>query len=131
MIGRQGLEKTYEDKLRGVKGVKFFQKDKFNRIIGSYKNGDYDTLPIPSKDLTLTIDLDLQQYGDSLMQNKRGSIVAIEPKTGDILALINSPSYDLSSLIDKNRSINYKKLENDSIGKPPVSYTHLTLPTNC
>ncbi len=118
MIGRQGLEKTYEDKLRGVKGVKFFQKDKFNRIIGSYKNGDYDTLPIPSKDLTLTIDLDLQQYGDSLMQNKRGSIVAIEPKTGDILALINSPSYDLSSLIDKNRSINYKKLENDSIGKP-------------
>jgi penicillin-binding protein 2 len=112
------LEKTYEDKLRGVKGVKFFQKDKFNRIIGSYKNGDYDTLPIPSKDLTLTIDLDLQQYGDSLMQNKRGSIVAIEPKTGDILALINSPSYDLSSLIDKNRSINYKKLENDSIGKP-------------
>ena len=118
VIGRQGLEKTYEDKLRGVKGVRFFQKDKFNRIIGSYKNGDYDTLPKPSKDLTLTIDLDLQQYGDSLMQNKRGSIVAIEPKTGDILALINSPSYDLSSLMDKNRSINYKKLENDSIGKP-------------
>ena len=67
------MEKTYEDKLRGVKGVKFF-KDKFNRIIGSYKNGDYDTLPIPSKDLILTIDLDLQQYGDSLVQNKRSIV---------------------------------------------------------
>ena len=118
MIGRQGLEKTYENELRGIKGVKFFQKDKFNRIIGSYKNGDYDTMPVPSKDLIMTIDLDLQQYGDSLMQNKRGSIVAIEPNSGEILALINSPSYDLSSLVDKNRSINYKKLENDSIGKP-------------
>ena len=118
MIGRQGLEKTYENKLRGIKGVKFFQKDKFNRVIGSYKNGNYDTLPIPSKDLTLTIDVDLQQYGDSLMKNKRGSIVAIEPSTGEILALVNSPSYDLSKLVDKNRSTNYKKLERDSVGKP-------------
>ena len=88
MIGRQGLEKTYENELRGIKGVKFFQKDKFNRVIGSFKNGIYDSLPIASKDLTLTIDLDLQQYGDSLMQNKRGSIVAIEPKSGEILALV-------------------------------------------
>ena len=118
MIGRQGLEKTYENELRGIKGVKFFQKDKFNRVIGSFKNGIYDSLPIASKDLTLTIDLDLQQYGDSLMLNKRGSIVAIEPKSGEILALVNSPSYNLNSLVDKNRSINYKKLESDSIGKP-------------
>mgnify|MGYP001188060352 FL=1 len=118
MIGRQGLEKTYENKLRGIKGVKYFQKDKFNRVIGSYKNGNYDTLPVPSKDLTLTIDVDLQQYGDSLMKNKRGSIVAIEPSTGEILALVNSPTYDLSNLVDKNRSTNYKKLENDSVGKP-------------
>ena len=90
MIRRQGLEKTYESELRGIKGVKFFQKDKFNRVIGSFKNGIYDSLPIASKDLTLTIDLDLQQYGDSLMLNKRGSIVAIEPKSGEILALVNS-----------------------------------------
>ena len=81
MIGRQGLEKTYELILRGKKGVNYFQKDKFNRIIGKYTDGIYDTLPQVSKKLKLTIDIDLQTYGDSLMQNKYGSIIAIEPKS--------------------------------------------------
>ena len=99
MIGRQGLEKTYELILRGKKGVNYFQKDKFNRIIGKYNDGIYDTLPQVSKKLKLTIDIDLQTYGDSLMQNKYGSIIAIEPKSGEILALVNSPSYIIIQVI--------------------------------
>ena len=118
MIGRQGLEKTYELILRGKKGVNYFQKDKFNRIIGKYNNGIYDTLPQVSKKLKLTIDIDLQTYGDSLMQNKYGSIIAIEPKSGEILALVNSPGYDPNLLVGRDRSNIYKILNNDSIGKP-------------
>ena len=118
MIGRQGIEKTYESVLRGKKGVNYFQKDKFNRIIGKYNNGVYDTLPEPPKKLKLTIDIDLQQYGDSLMKNKYGSIIAIEPKSGEILALVNSPGYDPSLLVGRERSSQYRILNNDSIGKP-------------
>ena len=118
MIGRQGLEKTYELILRGKKGVNYFQKDKFNRIIGKYNDGIYDTLPQVSKKLKLTIDIDLQTYGDSLMQNKYGSIIAIEPKSGEILALVNSPGYDPNLLVGRDRSNIYKILNNDSIGKP-------------
>ena len=118
MIGRQGLEKAYELELRGKKGVNYFQKDKFNRIIGKYNNGIYDTLPEPPKKLKLTIDIDLQSYGDSLMKNKYGSIIAIEPKSGEILALVNSPGYDPSLLVGRERSSQYRKLNNDSIGKP-------------
>ena len=118
MIGRQGLEKTYESILRGEKGVNYFQKDKFNRIIGKFNNGINDTLPIISKKLKLTLDIDLQTYGDSLMNNKYGSIVAIEPKSGEILALVNSPGYDPNLLVGRERSERYKSLNNDSIGKP-------------
>ena len=82
--------------MRGKKGVKYFQKDKFNRIIGSYNNGSYDSLLIPAKNIGITLDIDLQVYGDSLMKNKFGSIIAIEPKSGEILALVNSPGYDPS-----------------------------------
>ena len=82
MIGRQGLEKTYEVKLRGKKGVKYLQKDKFNRIIGSYNNGIYDSSYVPAKNIKLTLDIELQKYGDSLLKNKFGSIIALEPKTG-------------------------------------------------
>ena len=118
MIGRQGLEKTYELILRGEKGVNYFQKDKFNRIIGKYNNGIYDTIPTESKKLKLTIDIDLQTYGDSLMKNKFGSIVAIEPKSGEILAIVNSPGYDPNLLVGSGRSKRYNILNNDSIGKP-------------
>ena len=118
MIGRQGLEKTYESILRGEKGVNYFQKDKFNRIIGEFNDGINDTLPTISKKLKLTLDIDLQTYGDSLMNNKYGSIVAIEPKSGEILALVNSPGYDPNLLVGRERSERYKSLNNDSIGKP-------------
>ena len=118
MIGRQGLEKTYEVKLRGKKGVKYLQKDKFNRIIGSYNNGIYDSSYVPAKNIKLTLDIELQKYGDSLLKNKFGSIIAIEPKTGEILALVNSPIYDPSILVGRDRSSNYNTLKLDSIGKP-------------
>ena len=81
MIGRQGLEKSYEKILRGKKGVKYFQKDKYNRIIGKYNNGNYDSILIPAKNIDVTLDIDLQVYGDSLMKNKFGSIIAIEPSS--------------------------------------------------
>ncbi|MFL2638769.1 MAG: penicillin-binding protein 2 [Flavobacteriaceae bacterium] len=118
LIGRQGIEKAYEEKLRGFKGVNYFQKDKFNRITGPYKNGIYDTLPQPSKNINLTIDFDLQIYGDSLMINKFGTIVAIEPESGEILSLINAPNFDPNLLIGRDRSKNYLILKNDTIGKP-------------
>ena len=118
MIGRQGLEKSYEKILRGKKGVKYFQKDKFNRIISKYKNGIYDSLMTPAKNIDVTLDIELQIYGDSLMKNKFGSIVAIEPKSGEILALVNSPGYDPNLLVGRDRSVNYNNLNLDSIGKP-------------
>ena len=118
LIGRQGIEKSYEKKLRGLKGVSYFEKDNFNRTTGSYKEGIYDTLLKPAKNINLTIDLNLQVYGDSLMINKFGSIIAIEPESGEILSLINAPSFDPNLLIGRERSTNYLKLKNDTIGKP-------------
>jgi penicillin-binding protein 2 len=118
LIGKQGVEESYEDILRGIKGVKYFQKDKYNREIGSYKEGRFDTIAVQGKDIDLTIDLDLQKYGEELMINKRGGIVAIEPSTGEILALITAPSYDPAILVGRQRSKNYTKLYNDSISKP-------------
>ncbi len=118
LIGRNGIEKQYEEILRGKKGVQYIQKDRFNRTIGAYKNGIFDTLPIRGKDIQLTIDKTLQDYGELLMQHKRGGIVALEPKTGEILALVSAPSYDPSLLVGRNRSKNYTKLYYDSIAKP-------------
>lgn len=118
LIGRQGVEMQYEEILRGQKGVKFIQKDRFNRVIGSYKGGIYDTLPVPGKDIHLTLDIDLQAYGEKLMTNKRGGIVAIEPSSGQILALVTAPSYDPALLVGRERSKNYTKLYYDSIAKP-------------
>ena len=118
LIGRQGIEKSYEKKLRGLKGVSYFEKDNFNRTTGSYKEGIYDTLLKPAKNINLTIDSNLQIYGDSLMINKFGSIIAIEPESGEILSLINAPSFDPNLLIGRKRSTNYLKLKNDTIGKP-------------
>lgn len=118
LIGRSGVEKQYEDVLRGVKGVKYTQKDRFNREIGSYKEGIYDTLPVKGKDITLTLDAKLQAYGEELMRGKRGGIVAIEPSSGEILSLITAPSYDPDLLVGRKRSKNFTKLWYDSINKP-------------
>lgn len=118
MIGKEGIEVSYEKTLRGSKGVKFIQKDRFNRAIGPYKNGIYDTLPVPGKNITLTIDSKLQEYGEFLMQNKRGGIIAIEPKSGEILSMISAPSYNPNLLVGRERSKNYTKLHYDSISKP-------------
>ena len=104
--------------MRGSKGKKFLQKDRFNRIMGTYKEGSYDVPPVPAQDIQLTIDAALQAYGENLMQNKRGGIVAIEPATGEVLALVNAPSYDPSILVGRKRSANYRKLANDSLAKP-------------
>ena len=118
LIGRQGIEKSYENELRGEKGKRFLQKDRFNRIIGEYKNKTFDVEPIVAKDINLTLDATLQEYGEYLMQNKRGGIVAIEPSTGEILALVSAPSYDPNLLVGRNRSKNYRKLAQDTLAKP-------------
>lgn len=116
--GKNGVELAYEDVLRGTKGIKRIQRDKFNRELGPYKNGIYDTLAVRGKDITLTIDMDLQEYGESLMINKRGGIVALDPKTGEILALVSAPSYDPAILVGRERSRNFSRLHNDTINIP-------------
>ena len=118
LIGKQGVEKTYEEILRGVKGIKFTQKDRFNRDLGPYKDGIYDTLPKAGHDITITIDAVLQEYGELLMQNKRGGIIAIEPSSGEILAMVSAPTYNPNLLVGRQRSANFSKLYNDSIAKP-------------
>src|SRR5690554_6436723 len=118
LIGVQGVEAQYEEILRGVKGVKYIQRDRFNREIGPYKNGVFDTLPTPGKDIKLSIDAALQEYGQRLMIGKRGGIVAIEPKTGELLALVTAPSYDPGLLVGRERSRNFTALYYDSIAKP-------------
>ncbi|MEC8133247.1 MAG: penicillin-binding protein 2, partial [Bacteroidota bacterium] len=94
LIGKLGVEKSYEKELRGIKGVKYIQKDIYNQDIGPYKEQKFDTLPIPGKDIKITIDAELQAYGEKLMKNKIGGIVAIEPNTGELLSLVSAPSYN-------------------------------------
>ena len=118
LTGRTGIEKQYEEILRGRKGVKYIQKDRFNRDIGPYKNGILDTLPEQGKEIYVTLDKDLQEYGEKLMVGKRGGIVALEPSSGEILALISGPTYDPALLVGRERSRNYSKLHYDTISKP-------------
>jgi len=118
LIGTAGIEKTHEKVLRGKKGVKFIQRDRFNKEIGPYKNGAFDTLAIPGHDITLTLDSKLQKYGEALMANKRGGIVAIEPATGEILALVSMPTYNPNLMVGRKRSANFTKLYLDSISRP-------------
>ena len=120
IIGKQGVEKSYEKYLRGIKGIEFIQKDRFNRDIGRYKEGSMDIASISGKDLTITIDAALQEYGEVLMKNKKGAIVAIEPKSGEILSLVSSPSYNPNLLVGRKRSKNYQKLYKDSIHRPLI-----------
>jgi len=117
-IGVSGIEKAYEDKLRGVKGVKLLLKDVHNNIKGSFNNGKFDIKSKPGKNLQSSIDIFLQNYGELLMKNKRGSIVALEPSTGEILCLVSSPSYDPNTLVGRKRSGNYLVLNQDTISKP-------------
>ncbi len=118
LIGKAGVEKSYELQLRGKKGIKYFLTDKFNRKIESYKEGAMDIPPEAGKDLHITIDIDLQEFGESLMQGKRGAIVALEPKTGEILALITAPSYPPEFLSGRNSSKNFNQLFRDKVNNP-------------
>lgn len=118
--GKQGVETSYEMELRGIKGVKYIQKDRYNREIGPYKNGNYDSIPIPGKNITISIDSELQAYGEKLMENKMGGIVAIEPSSGEILCLVSAPSYNPGLLVGRKRSENYTKLYLDTIHRPLV-----------
>lgn len=117
-LGISGIEKTYEKVLRGKKGMRIMMVDVHNREKGSYMNGIYDTMAISGKPLTTTIDADLQEYGEKLMQNKIGSLVAIDPQTGEILAIITSPTYDPNLLVGRARNKNFSMLLKDTIGNP-------------
>ena len=114
-IGKSGIELAYEHLLRGKRGVRKILVDVHNREKGSYNNGLEDTLSVAGKNLTTTIDLDLQTYGELLMQNKTGSIVAIEPQSGEILSLVSSPGYNPNLLVGRSIKTNYPILTKDSL----------------
>jgi len=117
-IGKLGIEEAYEKDLRGTRGVKIFMVDVYSRVQGSYVGGTMDTLAVQGSDVISTIDLDLQEYGEKLMRKKTGSIVAIEPATGEILALVSSPDYDPELLVGRVRSENFSRLQADTALKP-------------
>jgi penicillin-binding protein 2 len=114
-IGVSGIERAYEKELRGRKGVSLYLVDVHNRLKGEYENGRMDTVAVKGKDLKTTLDIDLQQYGELLMQNKAGSIVAIEPSTGEILAMVTSPSYSPMDMVGRNRIVNFPRLLADTL----------------
>jgi penicillin-binding protein 2 len=115
-IGISGVELAYEEYLRGVRGVEYVLRDNLGRIVGSYEKGERDTASVSGKDLISSLDLDLQMYGEQLLQNKRGGIVAIEPSTGEILAMISMPGYDPNLLtIGRGRGNAYAELSQDSL----------------
>lgn len=112
-IGIQGVERSYEKQLRGEKGVEVLLRDARGRIQGRYMDGAYDKTPVPGKNLTLGIDVRLQQLGERLLEGKIGSIVAIEPATGEILCMVSSPTYDPHLMIGRQRGKNHFKLSKD------------------
>lgn len=116
-IGKSGLEKSYETVLRGIKGKKIMHVDVHNREIGPYLDGAHDTMAVEGGNLYTTLDASLQEYAESLMANKRGCIVAIEPSTGEVLALVSAPCYDPNLLVGRKRGENYLQLLQD-ISKP-------------
>ena len=115
--GISGVESSYEKDLRGVRGTQYLIRDVWNRPKGSFEDGKYDSLAINGKDIELSIDIQLQKYAEELMRNKKGSIVAIEPATGEILTLVSSPNYDPNLLIGRSRSINFNRMYKD-LDKP-------------
>ena len=117
-IGVTGLEKAYENELRGIKGVNNYMVDVHNRIKGKYNDGISDTTAVLGQNLLTGLHAEVQAYAELLMTNKRGAIVAIEPATGEILVMVSAPSYDPNLLVGRQRSVNYGLLVNDSINKP-------------
>lgn len=113
-VGQSGLEAYYEEVLRGQRGVRYKLRNVDGIEKGSFKGGDYDTLSVPGKDLITTIDIDLQEYGEKLLKGKVGSVVAIEPGTGEILSIISGPSYDPSMLTGRNFSSNFVLVSSDT-----------------
>ena len=114
LYGVKGIEAGYEKQLRGKKGMSITLVDVYNRTQGRFQEGKFDTLPISGNNIYSTVDLELQIYGEKLMQNKKGAIVAIEPSSGEILSLISSPSYNPAKLSGRERSKNFNKLINDN-----------------
>lgn len=112
-IGISGVERIYEKELGGIKGTRYVLVDSKNRTQGRYKNGEFDTAAVAGKDIHLSIDQPLQALGESLLYNKTGSIVAIEPRTGEILALVSSPSYDPNLMVGRERGNRYMELLRD------------------
>ena len=112
-IGTQGIERSYEKQLRGIKGSEILLRDVQGRIKGRYQDGRFDQQPIPGKNLTLSIDLELQKLGERLMRNKLGSIVAIEPATGEILCMVSSPSFDPRTMVGRQRGKKHRELSQD------------------
>ena len=111
--GDLGVEKSYEKHLRGIKGVEILIRDAHGRIQGRYDGGRQDIAPVSGRDLRLSIDIRLQEYAESLMVGKRGAVVAIEPKTGEVLCMVSTPGYDPTLLVGRQRGENYKKLAAD------------------
>ena len=113
-IGKLGLEKSYEKELRGEKGVQILLRDARGRIQGKYMDGKYDRKPVAGRDLTLGIDEKLQALGERLMEGKMGSIVALDPQTGEVLAMVSAPSYDPRIMVGRSRSKNHRLLSRDA-----------------
>ena len=116
-IGKLGIERSYEKQLRGVKGIQILLRDAHGRVQGRYRNGEFDQRAQPGKNLTLGIDAKLQALGERLMEGKIGSIVAIEPSTGEVLCMVSSPSYDPRMMVGRQRSKNHRLLSQD-VWKP-------------
>ena len=116
-IGKLGVERRYEKELRGEKGIQILLRDAHGRVQGRYKNGELDHRAKPGKNLTLGIDADLQLLGERLLEGKIGSIVAIEPSTGEVLCMVSSPSYDPRMMVGRQRSKNHRLLSQD-VWKP-------------
>ena len=112
-IGKLGVERSYEKQLRGEKGIQVLLRDAHGLIKGSYQNGEYDRKAVPGKNLTLTIDMELQALGERLMEGKIGSIVAIEPSTGEVLCMVSSPNYDPDLMVGRKRGKNHLLLSKD------------------
>jgi len=116
-IGKSGVERAYEDYLRGKKGYQAIYVNNVNRTIGE-ATSENNLSPVPGTDITTTIDADLQAYGEYLMQNKRGLIIALEPSSGEILCMVSAPSFNPNSLVGKNRADSYDLLAADTLNKP-------------
>ena len=139
-IGKMGVERYYEKELRGQKGVQILLRDAHGRIQGRYQDGRYDRRPIPGKDLTLSLDVKLQALGERLMEGKVGSIVAIEPSTGEVLCMVSSPTYDPRIMVGRQRGKNHialhhrrllSSMRESSRSPPPIPVTVVSAFTVC